>query len=633
MEYEIFLLLSAAALFFIDLTILSLSMVNEKRKTRIGLIAMVFGFVLIMLSYGFLLQAFLSNNFQLVGVYSHSSSSSPLFSKVYSSWAGAGGSMLFLTILLSTIYFGLRMQAAKKPDSFRINACRVFSIILIVFIVICLIRNPFERFSETPVEGLGLNPQLQSVWMIVHPPIVFSAYAFVVLAYVLTLSSMKSNREVDSSSLFKISTYSSWLLLTLGIALGGAWAYEVLGWGGYWAWDPVETASLLPWLFLTAYFVAKRIYKKSALTGEFMIMVTFASLIFLSALTRGGFTQSVHSYAISAVGPIMLVFALSMMGYFFFLKKKIRKPLFNLDVSKTSLLDRSSLLGFWALIFIALVCLVGLAFPNFAYSYWTFPFVLVFVVSLIGFSLHDKTHYVRVLIMALVALAVGGVFSLLGFADVHLLTTLTVPLLILAFLTLLYRAGKSIRRTSLQPFGQCLLSIAIIILLLGVFVSAGGKTSITENDVKANVPVEAMHLRVELSNFEISNGSAKVFNEQLGSVIAEFSTMEADVTIRQSERIYRGVLVASLYPNYGLVLRPLVITTETGDFYLHLEYSETLYDSLVQTFIGNSVAPESVSFTVHNVPMIYLVWTGVALMLVGMSVRFAGDLIQTYKSP
>ena len=193
---------------------------------------------------------------------------------------------------------GLRILTFRKPDRFNINVCQVFGVVVFVFIIVCLLANPFERFSITPVEGMGLNPELQSIWMAIHPPIVFVAYAFVVLAFASTIASIKTNKEIDTSRLFKASTYMAWLLLTVGIALGGAWAYAVLGWGGYWSWDPVETASLLPWLFLVAYFIVKAISKnKTSLARELMIMITFASLVFLSALTRGGLTQSVHSYA------------------------------------------------------------------------------------------------------------------------------------------------------------------------------------------------------------------------------------------------------------------------------------------------------------------------------------------------
>ena len=632
MENEIFLLIGSALLFFIDLTLLSVSKLDDKRKIRSGFVATVIGFGLILASYFSLLQAFASNDFQVIGVYSYSSSSASFLSKVYASWAGAGGSMLFLTVLLSVTYFLLRALALKKPDKFHISASQVFSFVLIIFVVVCLVANPFERFTDVPSEGRGLNPQLQTLWMVVHPPIVFSAYVFVVLAYALTLATIKTGRELDNSSLFKISTYMGWLLLTLGIALGGVWAYEVLGWGGYWAWDPVETASLLPWLFLTAYFIVNALVKsKQSLTREFMILITFASLVFLSALTRGGFTQSVHSYAISAVGPIMLGFALGMVGYFFYLKKGRKISLFKLEVDKSSLSSRSFFLGFWALIIIAIVCLVGLAVSNFSYNYFTFPFVLIFVFGLIGFSLNEKTHYARLLLIAVIILGIGAAITVVGFPNVNLLTTLSLPLLILAFSTLLYKVAKTIQGKSLRLLGQSLFNLALIVLLLGVFVSAGAKTTTTLTNVKTDTPVDATQFRIELFNLVITNSSELIYNEQTAAIIPEYSTVKVDVTIQQSENTYTGHLTASFYPNYGLILRPLILTTAIGDLYAHLDFtdpilSDPLYNALVQTLEGHSFVPEELSVTVQTNPMVYLVWGGVALMLVGISIQFAGDL-------
>jgi cytochrome c-type biogenesis protein CcmF len=627
MDYDVVLLVGAAVFVLVDIILLATSKSGDKRKNARGFVLSIFALGLIISAYVFLLQAFTNNNFQIVNVYSYSSSGASLLSKVYASWAGAGGSMLFLTVLLSIVYFALRLLAFRNPDKFKSSTCQVFGFVLLVFIIVCLLRNPFESYTGIPTEGRGLNPQLQSFWMAIHPPIVFSAYAFVVLAYALTLASVKTGKELDTSKLFKTSTYAAWLLLTLGIALGGVWAYEVLGWGGYWAWDPVETASLLPWLFLTAYFFVKAIAKsKLSLTREFMIMITFASLVFLSALTRGGFTQSVHSYAVSAVGPIMLGFALAMIAYFFYLKKNRRLPLFKLSVNKSSLTSRSFFLGFWALIFISAVCLIGLAFTNFAYSYWTFPFVLIFVIAAIGVSLDEKTHYARLLLIVLVAVGVGVAVTLIGFPNVNSLTTFTVPLLAVAFSTIFYKILKSIKRKSLPLFGQGFLSIAIIVLLLGIFLSAGAKTTVTIDNVKTDTQVEAMQLNLQLSDLRISNSSAKVHNEQVGAVIPECSTIKADVTVQQSEKVYDGTLVASFYPNYGLVIKPLIITTETGDIYLHLEYSDSLYNALVEVYSGNSNAPSEVSITVQYSPMIYLVWTGVGLMLISMSVQFAAEL-------
>jgi c-type cytochrome biogenesis protein CcmF len=634
MEYEAFFLIGAVLLLVLDLFTLVNVKRNKKHRARYGFYAAAFSFGLVLLSYILLLRAFLGNDFSFVQVYSYSSSGLPLLSKIYASWGGAGGSMLFLTFLLSIFYFALRVFTHRRDESFNFAASKVFNVVLIVFIAVCLLRNPFERFAAAPLEGKGLNPQLQTFWMAIHPPIVFSAYVFVVLAYALTLASMETGRELDSSRAFKGSICMAWLLLTLGIGLGGVWAYEVLGWGGYWAWDPVETASLLPWLLLTAYFHLSLLSKnKKSLTCESMIMVTFASLVFLSALTRGGFTQSVHSYATSIVGPLMLFFALGMVSYFFYLRRRKREPLFKLEVEKSSLSSRSSFIGFWALIFIALVCLVGLAFPDFPYNYWTFPFVMIFVVALIGCSLGEKTRFVRLLLVSAGALGVGGILTVLRFPDVNVLTVLSIPLLIVAFSTLFYRLARVLRHRSVRLIGRSLLHLAIIVLLIGVFVSAGTKSTATIANVTINVPVEILQTKLQITNFTADNSAATVYNEQLDAIVPEYSSLVFDVTIQYFGRTYQGSLCASFYPNYGLVLRPLIMTTERGDVYVHLDYTDTLYDALVQKLAGNAVVPENVSITVQTSPLIYLVWAGIALMIVGISLQSVLDLTKRAIAP
>jgi cytochrome c-type biogenesis protein CcmF len=621
MEYETFFLVIALVFSFFDLALLSLVKINKKRVLIYGVCVVILAFALIVISYVMFLQAFIGNNFSFIEVYSYSSSSLPLMSKVYASWGGARGSMLFLTLILSTFYLALRVYATKRKERFNVTASQVFSIIVIVFLIICLVKNPFEQFATAPVEGKGLNPQLQTFWMAIHPPIVFAAYAFLLLAYTLTLANMKTGKDLGSSRMFRSSTYMAWLLLTLGIALGGVWAYEVLGWGGYWAWDPVETASLLPWFFLTAYFLFNSLFKKkNSFTQEFMILITFASLVFLSALTRGGFTQSVHSYAISPVAPIMIAFSFGMIGYFFYLKRKKRKPLFKLEIDNTSA-AKSSFIGFWALIFIAIVCLVGLAFPDFSYNSWTFPFVMAFVAALIGCSFSEKTPFVRLLLIVIGALGVGFFMFLFHFPGINVLAILGLPLLSVAFSAVFYKLIQLSRKKSVKLFSKSLIQVGIIVLLIGVFVSAGIKNTYTIADVKLNTPVEAFGVRLELSNFIISKSQSSVYNDQLNTSVPEYSTINSDITIYYIGKTYQKSLQASFYPNYGLVLKPLILTTETGDVYLHLDYADSIYESLTQELIGNNVTPESVALTVQTSPLIYLVWIGIACIVVSISLQ------------
>lgn len=626
MEYELFLLFGGALLFILDFAAVTKAEPNKKIG-KAGFLATLLGFCLVVASYLIILQAFLTDNYAFSEVYSYSSTGASLFSKVYASWAGAGDSMMFLTLLLATCYFVLRAWAQFKLDKFKTSACQIFVFVLLAFIAVTALMNPFARLTSIPVDGLGLNPQLQSIWMAIHPPIVFSAYTFVVLAYVLTLASVRNGRELEASKLFTASSYFGWILLTLGIALGGAWAYQVLGWGGYWAWDPVETASLLPWLLLTAYFIVKLISKgKITLTQEFMVLTAFASLVFLSALTRGGFTQSVHSYALSAVGPVMLVFALGMVTYFLYLRKDRHAPLFKLAVDKTSLKARSFFVSFWALILIVLVCLAGLFIPNFAYSYFTFPFVLIFAVSCIGLGLDERNHYGRIIIISLIAIVIGGGIAVSGvLSNVNLLTILAAPLLVVGALLILVKSVKLINRRSWRSFGHVFLSLAIIILLLGVFFSAGAKTSVIVNGLKPNSPVNAEGLQIELYDLTLSNSSTQVFNEKTGVKIAEYSTLQAEVIVHQGRETYQGILAALFYPNYGVVIKPLIVGEVTGDVYMHFELSEAIYNSLVGTYTGNSTLPTEVSVTVQNSPMIYLVWGGVGLMILAMVVQFRND--------
>jgi cytochrome c-type biogenesis protein CcmF len=627
MEYETFFLIAAALLSFFDFTVLSVFKLDKTRKIRYSFVFAILSVALIAICYALFLQAFLSNNFSLIEVYSYSSSDLPLLLKMYASLGGARGSMLFLTFLLGICYLAIRFLTWKKPDKINIATSQIFGIIVIVFLAICLVKNPFERCAIVPIDGKGLNPQLQSIWMAIHPPIVFAAYAFVLLAYAFTLASMKTSRDLGSLKPFRASTQMAWLLLTVGIALGGIWAYEVLGWGGYWAWDPVETASLLPWLFLTAYFLFSSLFKKKSFTQEFMILVTFASLVFLSALTRGGFTQSVHGYSISPVAPIMIAFSLAMISYFFYLKRARKQPIFKLEVERTAK-SRSSFIGFWALIFIAIACFAGLFFKNFSYNTWTFPFVMVFIVAVIGCSFTEKTRFARLVLIVIGALAAGFIMVLVQFPAIHVYAVLSLPLLIVAVFAVSYKLIRAARKKSIK-LGQSFVYLGLIVLLVGVFVSAGAKNTKTISSVEPGVSYSFnSEVTIETGVFTASNSQSNVYNTELVAVVPEYSSVKADVTIRYLGKTYHGNLYASFYPNYGLVIRPLVISTEAGDVYLHLSYTNELYNSLAQTLTGNNVVPESVDVTMQISPLIYLVWIGVALMVFGISLQAIIDLTQ-----
>jgi len=623
MLYE-FLIITSGLFLLFDLVLSSAIKKEKTHKTDYGLYFALLGFFSLLVAYGFFLQFFINNDFSIVSVYSYSSSSLPLFTKIYASWGGASGSMLFLAIILFTIYTVIRISAHRNKKNFWFFTCKIFSIILLVFILVTLLKNPFAQYPTTPIEGRGLNPQLQTFWMFIHPPIVFGAYAFVLLAFSFALSSIKNNQEYSNSKMFKASVYVSWLLLTIGIALGGVWAYEVLGWGGYWAWDPVETASLLPWLFLTAMFYLRSTKKIKTFSNEFMVLLSFVSLVFLSALTRGGGVPSVHSYAISPVAPIMITFALGMIVYFFYLMKQTNAPLFMMENYKTSVHSRSAAIIFWSLILTAIICFAGLAFQDFSYNFYTFPFVLSLLVGLIGYNLNKNTLFVRVILLTIVGLVSG--FVLLQLVSFHILASLAIPFVVLASIIVGINLARQLRKKSLKNLGKNLISLGIILILLGVFISSGTKNSENLMNVSLDNPAESLGCTIELTNFEVGASKSMVYYPELDDLIPEYSFVIVDATIDFDEKTYTRTLLAQYYPNYGLVVRPQIIGTSMGDLYIHLDYNENLSISLIQALRNEMINPDTVDMVIQTSPMIYVLWIGIAVLILGIIGQFAVKL-------
>jgi len=644
METEELFLTFACLLLFFDLIQLLKVKPREKKKLEYGFYASILAFGLIVASYFMLLQAFLKDDFALREVYSYSSSGLPTSYKVYATWAGMSGSMLFLTFLMTIVYFAYRFKTYEQRSSFRLTAYKILDFMLIFFILLTLMNSPFERFEGTPMDGGGLNPLLQTFWMFIHPPIVFSGYVFVILAFALILASMKTGEE-EENRLLKLSLQAAWLLLTLGNAIGGLWAYEVLGWGGYWAWDPVETASLLPWLTLTAYFHLGPLSKKGkSLTRELMLLLTFATVVFTTALTRGGLSVSVHAFGASPIGPVLLLLALGMTVYFFYLKRGINKPLFSLSVEKSSLYSVSFFTGYWSLIFIFLVCFWGVAFPIIGgtflanpmatgvdfYNNWNFPFAMAFVAALIGCSMYEKIGFKKFAGLVVGALGAGVVLVQVQLPTPNVLANLGIPILIVALFAVIYRLVRVLtkKKRSLRLFGRSLLHFAIIVTLIGVFVSSTTEQVSGEILAKPNTTIEALGLRIELKNFTVYNGTGNVHSTKMARCVPEYSALRMDVAIEEGGIIHNAALWIRLYTLYGIACTPSIITTWTGDLYIHMHHTESMYNALVQALMGEEVLPEDLIVTVERIPMVYLVWAGVTLLSIGMTIPLIKEIVR-----
>jgi cytochrome c-type biogenesis protein CcmF len=261
---------------------------------------------LILLAYYFLVTDL---RFEYVSDYSAEHLS--LGYKLAGVWAGRDGTLL-IWAWATILSINVERKLHSGEDSQKQNTSLIGCIILLGFCIIQLYINPFSQNETIPGIGNGLNPLLLSPYMIIHPPIVFVSYGMIVLLYASGMAYLITGNK-NWNETVKRWGRSSWIGMSLALAIGGYWAYVTLGWGGYWAWDPVETAGLLPWLATTSLLhtsVMSRRKKKYSVLGPLLAMLTFVLVLLESFVTRGGIWSSVHAFIVEETGD-----AWSRLGY------------------------------------------------------------------------------------------------------------------------------------------------------------------------------------------------------------------------------------------------------------------------------------------------------------------------------
>jgi cytochrome c-type biogenesis protein CcmF len=263
--------------------------------------------------------ALLTHDFSLRYVASNTSANMPKVYVFSAFWGGQAGSMLFWALILA-LYSAIAIWSVRdRARALAPWACGTLATILVFFIATtCFKANPFDRLSFVPADGRGMNPQLQNPGMAIHPPNLYLGYVATAIPFAFAIAALVS-RKLDAEWLSIVRRWSlvSWFFLTIGITLGMWWAYVELGWSGYWAWDPVENASLLPWLTGTAFLHSIMIQEKRGMLRKWnvvLVVTTFLLAIFGTFLTRSGIIESVHSFAQSPVGPWFATFFFAATG-------------------------------------------------------------------------------------------------------------------------------------------------------------------------------------------------------------------------------------------------------------------------------------------------------------------------------
>jgi len=259
-------------------------------------------FVLLSIASLAVIAAFVGNEYRYGYVAAYSNRDLPLFYKISGLWAGQTGSLVFWALLLALFSTITVVQNRNRNREFMPYVAGILSLVLAFFLlVIVTVSNPFELLPFAPADGRGLNPQLQNPWMVIHPPTLYLGFTAFTIPFAFGMAALLTGR-LDSTWITTTRKWTllSWFFLTNGIIFGMMWAYVELGWGGYWFWDPVENASLLPWLTATAFLHSVMIQEKRGMLkmwNMLLVLGTFLLCIFATFLTRSGLIESVHSFA------------------------------------------------------------------------------------------------------------------------------------------------------------------------------------------------------------------------------------------------------------------------------------------------------------------------------------------------
>lgn len=275
---------------------------------------------LLTLAAGLLVALLVTNNFAVHYVWEYSSRSQPLPYKIAALWAGQSGSLLFWAWMLS-IYIvamgwaGRSGRAQALADTtLTATGMAVATFVNVFFIgLIVFFAHPFEIIEgAVPPDGQGLNPLLLNYWMQIHPPALYLGYVGCTVPFAFAMAALL-HRNLDTVWIMLVRRWMllTWIVLTIGIVLGGVWAYETLGWGGYWAWDPVENASLMPWLTATAFVHSIMLQARGGTLKNWnivLVTLTFLLSVFGTFITRSGVISSVHAFADGGIGGYFLGF-------------------------------------------------------------------------------------------------------------------------------------------------------------------------------------------------------------------------------------------------------------------------------------------------------------------------------------
>ena len=519
--------------------------------------------IMIILSFGTLITAFIVSDFSNSTVFNNSHTTKPIFYKISGTWGNHEGSLLLWLLVLSLFLHFFYISSNSQNLRYRLLTVLFQQLIITGFLLFILFTsNPFEVLYPIPNEGLGLNPILQDPALAIHPPILYVGYVGTSIIFSASLASLISGYLGPTwAEHIKSWVLISWIFLTIGILLGSIWAYYELGWGGFWFWDPVENVSLMPWFCLTALLHTIIVLQKRDLFKEWTVILsitTFSLSISGTFLVRSGILNSIHTFAND---PSRGVFILSFLFFliimailiFFFNQDKLRY-----NIKKSFLLSRETavLINNWFMMFFLSVVLIGTIYPIFLevlsgskisvgppfYHKLLLPFLLPFLIFMsFGPSLKwikDKIKKFQYNLFVMLLLSILLSYFILIKTEKTFL--LAIPLVIMSLYLLFVTVSdffykKSTFNQKISHFG---FSLLIVSILLNSLFSSEFNTNMRVGDER------------KFSNKIIKLNEVKVQD------VDNYKSLTADFTVKNDNKLFM------LSPEVRIYQQPMTITSE-----------------------------------------------------------------------
>ncbi len=587
-------------------------------------------------------QAILTDNFRMEYVAGYSNRALPFFYKITTLWAGMKGSLLFWALLLSSFSsFCLLLHRRKQPLLMPYVTAVNMSVTLFFITMFTFVTPLFEMLPATPPDGRGLNPLLQHWAMVIHPPILYLGYVGFTIPFAFAIAALLSGQMGNEwLTLTRRWTIVPWFFLGIGMMLGGKWAYMELGWGGYWAWDPVENAAMMPWLTGTAFLHSVMIQEKKNMLRVWnmvLIILTFTLCIFGTFLTRSGVVSSVHSFTQSSLGPLFLAFVGVIAAFSFTLLAR-KAPALKSTIKMESVVSRESAFLLNNVVFLGACFAVfwGTVFPVISeavrgtkitvgapwFNAVNVPIALLLLLltgigPLVAWRKSSATQLKKMFFFPVIfALATLVLLLVFGMRHLYALISFSLCVMVTATITQEFHRGALARGhtnsesylvalwhlllKNRQRYGGYIVHFGMVLIFLGV--TGQAFTTEVEGQLKSG---ESLKLR----NYELVYQSTREYSD------ANKMVMESTVVVKRD-----GKILETIYPQKHFYIVQQQPTTEVA---LFSNWREDLYVVLGEYQSASNAA------TLHAYlnPLVMWVWIGGMVLTIGTMICLLPDIM------